>query len=228
MIHVPTNTTEVDASLPGIAVDLSGAYSVGKAATGFASSQWGTIKATEYDLTQTKAVEMTVSCLQRFQTQGAAKVNLILEAPLSWAVASQDASSDARLREIEKPSSYPRLHIAPNKVRPWNCNAGASTALMALIFLADLFSKISSGPSINLFEGFWSWMQKPKSHSRVALDLLGGLKIGGKRVVRLPDSMVSYRTTLQLLGIPAENGHRPPLVILGHKTLADAYQSNIK
>ncbi|MFN0128095.1 MAG: hypothetical protein ACKV19_15575, partial [Verrucomicrobiales bacterium] len=150
-------------------------------------------------------------------------VNLILEAPLSYAVAL-DASSDARLRDIENPQSYPQLALLPNQQRPWNSNAGASTALMALVFLSDLQSRTPKGITLNLFDGFWSWLPKPCKHAEVAQGLLEGLQSAGNRVIRLRAGAVAYRTALELLGIDATNGLIPPLIVFGHKDLADAYQ----
>jgi hypothetical protein len=224
MIHVPTDPGQVNTDLPSIAIDLSGAYTPDKRGTGFAISCRGDLPAASDDLTQTDALKVTVSHFQQLRQAGETSTNLILEAPLSWAFASSDLFLDARLREIEKPSSYPALDLQPNQVRPWNSNAGASTSLMALLFLKALDPQIPRGLTVNLFEGFWSWKRKPKRHGEVAEDLLEGLQAGGNRVVSLPKSSISYRTVLKLLNIRAQNQDRPPLIIFGYKELAIAYR----
>lgn len=225
MFHVPKSPGDAERGLPTFAVDISGAYTCGVQGTGFASRGFGSTDCHGEDLSQSKVVDRIVTSLEALKNNKEGRVNLIIEAPLSYAVASS-GSSDALLREIEKPASYPALQLDANRVRPWNCNAGASTALMTLIFLTDLRARAPKGVTINLFEGFWSWgneLGKPKKHFKVALQLLDGLKAGGNRVIWLPDDKVNYRTALDLLRFDSSTASTPPPIVFGHEKLASAY-----
>jgi hypothetical protein len=225
IFHIPKSHRETEIGLPTFAVDISGAYTCGAQGTGFASRGFESGDCLGEDLSQSKVVDRIVTSLESLKRNKGGKVNLIVEAPLSYAVAS-GGSSDALLREIEKPASYPALQLNANRVRPWNCNAGASTALMALIFLTDLRARAPQGVTINLFEGFWSWgneLGKPKKHFKVALQLLDSLQAGGNRVIWLPDAKVHYRTALDLLRIESSTTSTPPPIVFGHEKLASAY-----
>ena len=218
MFHVPDNMNDEITRLPTFAVDVSGAYTDGKKGTGFAFRT--PEKSHAEDLTQTEVIKQIAGCLEELRDGGIGTVNLILEAPLSYAVAVK-ASSDARLRDIEKPQSYPLLALPPDRPRPWNSNAGASTAMMALVLLADLRSRAPEGISVNLFEGFWSWLPKPRKHAEVALGLLNGMR--SNHVIRLAVGAVAYRTAVELLGINSPSAGTPPWIVFGHEDLANAY-----
>lgn len=220
MFSIPKNTNEIQIDLPTFAVDISGAYTSGARGTGFACLGPG-LEDSSADLTQNEAIDHIASRLHIVK-ENMPGVNLIVEAPLSYAMATS-GSSDALLREIEKPESYPKLTLPANRVRPWNSNAGASTALMALIFLTDLQARAPKGVTINLFEGFWTWLRKPNKHARVAMDLLECFRAGGKRVVWMPSKNVHYRTALDLLKVESPDANMPPPVVFGHKDLANAY-----
>lgn len=225
MLHVPTDPKQANPDLPTVAIDLSAAYSSEKKGTGFATSGLNCTPSAFRNVTQTQALNQTLDFFKRVEETGIVSVNLILEAPLSWTFASTEPPNhlDARLREIEKPSSFPNLRLKPGKIRGWMVNAGASTSLVALLFLKELEPQIPKDLRVNLFEGFWSWVKKPKQHRDVAEGLLDGLKQGDRRIVSLPPSSICYRTALQFLGIPAENASVPPLVVFGHHDLAEAY-----
>lgn len=218
MFHVPDIINDEITHLPTFAVDVSGAYTDGKRGTGFAFRT--PEKSHAQDLTQTEVIEQIAGWLEKLRAEGIETVNLILEAPLSYAVAV-NASSDARLRDIEKPQSYPQLALPLNHPRPWNSNAGSSTAMMALVFLSDLRSRAPEGITVNLFEGFWSWLPKPRNHAEVAQGLLQGLQ--SDRVISLAVGAVAYRTALRLLGINTPNAGTPPWIVFGHEDLANAY-----
>jgi hypothetical protein len=220
MFSIPKNSNEIQIDLPTFAVDISGAYTSGAQGTGFASLGPG-VEDNSADITQNEAIDRIASLLHSLK-ENTPGVNLIIEAPLSYAMATS-GSSNALLREIEKPASYPKLTLAANRVRPWNSNAGASTALMALIFLTDLQARAPKGVTINLFEGFWTWLRKPDKHARVAMDLLEGFRAGGKRVVWITSKNVHYRTALDLLKIGSPDASIPPPVVFGHEDLANAY-----
>lgn len=228
MIRVLTDPEETSAKIPSVAIDLSGAHSPGVKGTGFSRSDCDGLPPTAQDLTQTEAIDETVSYLEEVHQKGERAANLILEAPLSWAFTAAEGATrnDARLREVETRASYIELKTTSQRNRPWNINAGASTSLMALLFLNELVPRIPDELTVHLFEGFWSWVKKPKRHGDVARGLLEGLAAGGSRVVRLPDSSssIGYRTALQLLDIPAEKQNQPPLIVFGHKDLANAFR----
>jgi|GEM_PF-4396112 len=229
-IRVP-NQNEVDSSIPSVAIDLSGAYSApAPLGTGYAQTQWRHVAMMAQDVTQTQAVDLTLAYFNQVRVAGAIRVNLILEAPLCWAFSDQDAESrlNANVRSVERRSNYANDLCDSKHDRPWTVNAGASTSLMALLFLKDLAGQIPHGLTVNLFEGFWSWLNKLRRHHAVASALLEGLQAGGKRIVTLPTTQaIRYQTALRFLQIsttPATHANRPPLIIFGHHNLADAYQ----
>lgn len=73
-------------------------------------------------------------------------------------------------------------------------------------FLGNIRRRLPTGITLNLFEGFWSWIDKPKDHHIVTKHLNEGRR---EFIVKLPtDEGTQYQTALNLLGdnspIPAE------------------------
>ncbi len=142
MIRVILSSNDGFADLPTLAIDVSAAHSVNRRGTGFAYQANNSADPELEDLTQTEALSKTIERIHELNKSSLDSANLILEAPLSGAVCSRDTFLDARLRPTDIPSNYPKLGLRAGQSRPWNGNAGASTMLMALMFLRSLATRI--------------------------------------------------------------------------------------
>ena len=227
------NLARVDKSLPTAAIDLSGAYSdPAPAGTGYAQSQWQLIPSMAKDLTQSQAAKRFVDYVDAAKDAGAPSVNLILEAPLSYCFEGRRTGStslNARLRAVERGKHYPQLRESNVPDRPWTVNAGASTALVAILLLRHLNISLPAGLQVNLFEGFWSWSEKPNAHHKVARALIEGFSANAAdepaHIVPLPDGAdeFHYQTILDVVFPTANPTSSPPLIVYGDPVLAGLY-----
>lgn len=228
--EIPATASEIAPEIPTVAIDLSSAYSLPVSRnTGYSVAPWDSLPEENKDFTQEVAATRLIDYMTKAQALGASRINLILEAPLSFRFScseGQRATLNAHARSVELRTNYPTLDVASHGNRPWTLNAGASTALMALFFLKEIRRRAPDGISINLFEGFWSWVAKPKDHHTVTRSLVAHLRSRKEGfIVKLPtDKITSYRTALDLLDDTSPTVVTPPLIVFGHPDLARAYQ----
>lgn len=222
--HVPATVSKINPDLPTVAIDLSGAYADrAPQKTGYLQPQWNQIQEKAEPFTQAGAADRFSSFLSEATKLGAEAANLILEAPLSYAFAPEpeDFSLNAQRRPVERKTNYSGLDCI-NDDRPWIRNAGAATALVALLFLKTVRPHIPKAMTVNLFEGFWSWISTETPHQDDVEGLIKGFQ-EGHIVSALNQSKQKFQTALQLLGDDSEEASRPPLIVFGHKDLAAAY-----
>lgn len=223
--HVPADVSEIDHDLPIVAIDLSGAYAEpAPQKTGYLQPRWNGIKDHTGPVTQAKAAKLFNIFLSGAAEMGTEAVNLILEAPLSYAFAPgpKDFPLNAQRRPVERKTNYSGLDCI-NDDRPWIRNAGAATALVALLFLKAVQPRIPKSMTINLFEGLWSWIGGSSPHQGDVEGLIKGFQ--EERIVpaKLGEQQ-AFQTALQLLGDDSPTAARPPLIVFGHPDLAAAYK----
>jgi hypothetical protein len=223
--HIPATVSEIDLDLPTVAIDLSGAYAeIAQKKTGYSQPQWLRIGEKTGPCSQAEAAEWFTTSLSAMAESGAKSVNLILEAPLSYAFAPnpEGIPLNAQRRPVERKTNYLNPELI-NDDRPWIRNAGAATALVALLFLKEIRPRIPDTMIVNLFEGFWSWIDTATPHQDDVKGLIKGFR-QGHIVPALNQSTQNFQTALQLLGETSEHAVRPPFVVFGHPALAEAYK----
>ncbi|MFZ4778645.1 MAG: hypothetical protein ACOYM3_25030, partial [Terrimicrobiaceae bacterium] len=161
------------------------------------------------------------------------EVGLIIEAPLSYAFKFESNNGSKKdfahcnpiYREIETGLNYDSKYPDDNDYRSWTNNGGASSALMAILFLQQLNERLrdDNRATIHLFEGFHTWKKNSSNekapttnHKRDAEDLFKGFRAGYIHTLTHPSDEI-YRTALNLLCINGVNADKPPLVVFGRK-----------
>lgn len=222
--YVPAESSEIQTDLATVAIDLSGAYAEpAPAKTGYFQPAWGGHEARNGPCTQAEAASWFTSFLNHVAGTGGSAVNLILEAPLSYACASRPNRFplNAQRRSVERKTNYTNPDLITDD-RPWIRNAGAATALVALLFLNAIRPHIPKGITVQLFEGLWSWIPAKTRHQDDVHGLAEGIKVGRVVAAQVGPGQISH-TALDLLGDTSPTASRPPLIVFGHPDLATAY-----